>query len=332
MLNTIKKYLIKKNIKFIIANLRIYLLLLLCMNSVTFGDNGDGAADLGVDYAFIFLTTMSPDFTAANYIITNESDLDIDISIGRFPFHISLMKTKKSNLILEIALAYQKTKEVIPTLPTLGENIDAKWNTYGAGLGLEYEYYLSKHLLFTPSLRFGLAKMRNHARFNGELTNILKPLYNGKLFNWNTYASVSSIGLGVSYIWKLLDRFSTIKVNAYRTYVNSFNESNSAVVFNESANMIALKADLIFPTGIKIYGYRLDFILLHGTNNFFGENRNTLGYTTSYQAGTGIELPIKWKVPLNWKEKLFGYIRLSGQFLWAENMKGWLWSVGLNLK
>jgi len=48
------------------------------------------------------------------------------------------MKHIESRLQLEIALAYQRTKELIPTFPTPGENIDAEWDTYGAGLGLLY--------------------------------------------------------------------------------------------------------------------------------------------------------------------------------------------------
>jgi len=65
-------------------------------------------------------------------------------------------------------------------------------------------------------------------------------------------------------------------------------------------------------------------VLLLGTNTFFGENRNTLGYTTSYQAGIGSE------IPFSWDGKRRGYIRLSGQALWGENMRGWVLTLGYN--
>ena len=125
-----------------------------------------GSADLGVDYAFMSLMTLSPDFAAANYTIHNEGSSDVDISIGRLPYHIDLYNNGTSNLQLEISLAYQYTTETIPTFPAPGENIDAEWDTYGAGLGLIYEKNITKRLLFTPSLRIGIARMENKADYN----------------------------------------------------------------------------------------------------------------------------------------------------------------------
>jgi hypothetical protein len=86
--------------------------------------------------------------------------------------------------------------------------------------------------------------------------------------------------------------------------------------------MLAIKADMIFPTNGYIADNRLDLVLLLGTNTFFGENRDTLGYTTSYQVGIGSELP------LHWSNKERGHMRLSGEVLWADNMRGWLLTVG----
>ena len=88
--------------------------------------------------------------------------------------------------------------------------------------------------------------------------------------------------------------------------------------------MVALKADIIVPTPLNIFNYRIDFVFLPGVNYFFGENRNTLGYTTSYQVGIG------WELPLRFLQYDFGFARLSGNYFWAKNMKGWLFSLGLN--
>lgn len=86
--------------------------------------------------------------------------------------------------------------------------------------------------------------------------------------------------------------------------------------------MLAAKADMVFPTQQTMYGRRLDFVFLLGANDFFGENRNTLGYTTSYQAGLGAECPLK-----SGNEK-HGQLRLRGQWLWTINMEGWLLTLG----
>ena len=88
--------------------------------------------------------------------------------------------------------------------------------------------------------------------------------------------------------------------------------------------MLAIQADMIFPTDLFIGEKRLDSVLLLGSNTFFGENRRTLGYTTSYQLGIGSEFP------LSWDQTRRGHIRLSGQVLWANNMRGWLLTIGYN--
>ena len=289
-----------------------------------FANAADDAANLGTDYAFLFLMTLSPDFAAANYTISNEGGSDVDITIARLPFHFDLMATKTRKLQLEVALAYQQTREVIATFPAPGENIDSKWTTYGGGLGLIYEQELTEHLRFRPSLRAGVARMDNRATYNGVLTNSIKDQLEGTLLNWETNASVINLGLGLGYDWSLRDRTSSIKADAYHVYVDSFGESNAAVKFTERANMLALKADIIFPTNFAVAEKRLDLVLLLGTNSFFGENRRTLGYTTSYQLGVGSELP------LSWEDRQHGHIRLSGQVLWADIMRGWLITVGYN--
>jgi hypothetical protein len=300
----------------------VLILATLGLNGAALADNNDGAGDLGVDYAFLLLMTLSPDFAAANYTIENKDGSDVDIAIGRLPFHIDLTTQPRSRLQFEGSVAYQRTEEIIGTFPDPGEDIDARWNTYGAGAGLLYEYNLREHLKVTPSLRAGIARMKNTAVYNGVLTQQIKDLFEGTLLNWHSNASIVSVGIGLSYDWTLLDRDSSFKADVYHIFIDSFQESDTAVKFTEHANMLAVNADMIFPTEMRIYDHRLDLVLLLGANQFLGENRRTLGYTTSYQVGMGGELP------LNWGEKTYGHLRLSGQILWASNMKGWLLTIG----
>ena len=306
---------------------QLYILSLLsaaCLNNTAYGENIDDSGNAGANYAFLLITTISPFFAAANYTITNDDGSDVDISTARLPYHIDLMQNTESSLQLEIVVAYQQTEQIFQTFPEPGENIDLKWITYGAGLGLLYEYNISKQLRFTPSLRLGLATMENKTKFNGAQTNQVKDAIaiDRSQINWSTNASFLNLGIGLSYNWKILDRASSIKADVYHSFVDSFDESNEAIKFTEDASLLAVKADMIFPTKINIHDERLDFVLLLGANNFFGENRNTLGYTTSYQAGLGAEIPMRWG------QSKYGHLRLSGEVLWAENMNGWLLSLG----
>ena len=300
------------------------LLIVVSLSDKLHAEDNNGASDFGVDYAFLFLMTLSPDFAAANYTFKNPDSTEVDTNIYRLPYHFDLFKKPDSRLQLELAVAYQHTTEVVTEDILAGNRVDSQWNTYGIGTGLLYEYQLSESLRFTPSLRIGLAKMNNDATYSGPLADMIRDTYDGILFNWQTNAAILNLGLGLSYNWKLLDRQSSITANVYHVIVNSFNESNAAVSFSESANMLSVQADMIFPTELALSEERLDFVLLLGGNCFFGENKRTLGYTTSYQAGMGMEIPLRWD------KKEQGYLRVSGQVLWAENMDGWLLTIGYN--
>ncbi len=301
-----------------------YILLLICSVESAYGANSSGGKNYGIDYAFLLFMAMSPDFSAANYTFHNDDGTNVDTSIARMPYTVDIMRNTASRVQIQVALAYLRTNEFIQTFPSPGERIDSLWESYGSSLGFLYEYNISERFKFTPSAHFGLARLQNQASYSGVLTNLIKDQYEGTLFNWSTNASVSNIGLGFSYNWKWLDRTSSIKADAYHVLVDSFDESNSAVEFKEHANMMTVRADMIFPTRTYLYGERLDIVTLLGANNFFGENRRTLGYTSSYQAGVGAEIPLKLE------QSIKGHLRFSGQVLWAENMRGWLVSIGYN--
>jgi hypothetical protein len=279
---------------------------------------------LGADYAFLAMTTISPDFSAAHYTIENENSSDVTLRIGRFPYAFTLMDRPQKSLKFEVSLAYQLTEQSIQTFPAAGEYIDSEWVTYGGDLGLLYEKALTENLHFTPSLRIGLVKMENRARYFGSQSLLLKPALDGDLLNWTTNAIVYQLSLGFKYGWKILDRQSRVRANAYRIMVESFNESSPSLSFTEPANMLEFDADVIFPTHINIAGDHLDLVLLLGMNNFVGENRDTLGFTSAYSVGIGGELPLLFK------SKRYGHLRLSGSYLWADNMQGWMLTLGNN--
>lgn len=291
--------------------------------SPLFAANDDGAHDLGVDYAFLTLMTLSPDFAAANYTIDNGTGGDVSVSIGRFPYHVDLLKQDEQRWQLEIALAYQTTREQLDVESTT-DHIDAEWDTYGIGLGLLYERELSDSLLFTPSLRAGVARLSNDASYQGAFIQGFASQFDGITFNWQTQATLMSLGLGLRYHWTLLDRSSRVNANLYHTRVKSFDEGNPALAFSEGANMLALNMDIVEPTESSLLGERLDLVWLFGINQFLGDNRNTLGYTRSYQAGAGIEFP------LGTLDDQRYFVRLGGQWLWADNMSGWLLTLAIN--
>jgi hypothetical protein len=224
--------------------LTLYLIFSFCLCGSARGDN------LAADYAFMFLMTLSPDFAATNDTIENNDGPDVTIIISRLPNYFDLLTNTTQTLQLEAALAYQKTRQEIATFP--GENIDSKWKTYGGSLGLLFEQQLTGHLCFTPSLRVGVARMDNDATYNGVLTNQLKDLYEGSLVNWQTDANVVTLGVGLNYDWSRRDRISRVKADVYHAHIDTFDESNAAVPFSEQANILSLRADMVFPSNFTV--------------------------------------------------------------------------------
>ena len=281
----------------------------------------------GSDYAFLFLMTMSPYFTSANYTIEDDEGIDIDLSIGRFPFSLILFENKHSFLELEAEYAYQTTKASYPTFPDPTEYVNSEWVTHGFGLGLLYNFKISTDMLLRSNIRYALGNLQNDTRYHGSLTKqIADQLQESHLFNWKSNATILNIGLGWTYFFEMLEYTSNLRVDVNRAYIDSFNEDNEGVKFNEQANMAALRTDLLFPTGIKFWEENLNLVALLGMNYFFGENRKTLGYTASYQAAIVIPFPIKWG-----QEILFD-LKLGYQLLWAERMNGTCLIFGIGLK
>jgi hypothetical protein len=134
------------------------------------------------------------------------------------------------------------------------------------------------------------------------------------------------MGLGWTYFYEIFELTSNLRLDVNHVFVNSFDEDSRDVSFSERANMTALRTDLVIPTGLAVWGEDLNLILLLGTNHFFGENRNTLGYTTSYEAGLVFPVPVKWN-----KKRLFD-LKVGYKWLWAEKMNGvcWIFGIGLN--
>lgn len=277
----------------------------------------------GSDLAFTSMLVLSPDFAAANYTIESGEivgPVDVDIAVTRLPFLIDLKKTEKTQLQLEVALAYLRTKQVFPIPQLPGEQLTTRFITYGAGLGLLYKYALTDRLQFSPSLRLGITNITNSVTFSdgvppGEANEARAE------FELTSKASVLNLGLGLIYNWELGGRPSSIQADVFHTVVDSFGESGNAPKFTESANMLAIRADMIFPTEFAMNGGHLDYVLLVGSNHFFGDNRETLGYTTSYQAGIGAEIPLRWH------QEQYGYLRFSGEVIFGDGVDGWLLSA-----
>ena len=308
--------------------LRICALIAIFATQSAGAQESNSAEKLATDYAFLSLLTLTPDFSAADYKIDDAITPPVKISIARLSFTFGQMElNNKTSMEFELSLGYQKTEETVPIVDQPNEYVDSKWRSYGVSLGLLFGYRLGDHMMLEPEIRAGAVRLANTARYYGDFANsVIKPAYDGTIFDWNTKASVVSVGLGLIYDWQIVGRESSVQAHVYHLNMASFDESNEVLEFNTDANMASLKADAIIPTRATLFSGRLDAVLLGGSTVFLGENRRTLGFTALYEMGAGIEYPIKG-------DKFnFGHVRLSGLLMRGENVRGWKVSLDYNPK
>jgi hypothetical protein len=307
--------------------LRIGVLMVLLGMQLAAAQEYDSAENHATDYAFLSLLTLTPDFSAANYKIEDSPTPLVRIGILRLPFILAALDLNdKIAMKFEMSIGYQKTQETVPVDAVSNDYVDSKWEGHGASLGLLFDYKLSDNIILEPKIRAGVVRLANTASYHGETAEFYRPLLDGTFFNWNTKARVVSLGLGLIYDWQIVGRDSTVQTHVFHLNMDSFDESNDVLKFNTNANMATLKADIIIPTSATLFGRRLDAVALGGSTVFLGENRRTLGFTTLYELGAGIEYPIKG-------DKFnFGHVRLSGLLLRGEHVRGWLMSLDYNPK
>jgi len=158
------------------------------------------AEELATDYAFLSMLTLTPDFSAANYKIENDTAPPVKISILRMPFILGAMDLNdKTAVKFELALGYQESKETVPVDDWLSDYADSKWQGYGASLGMLLDYQMSEHVTMEPKIRVGTERLVNTASHHGEAAEFYGALLDGTYLNWNTKSTVVSLGLGMIY-------------------------------------------------------------------------------------------------------------------------------------
>jgi hypothetical protein len=261
--------------------------------------------------------SLASNFESARYTFAEGSESPVTSSITKLPLTWRAFSSDRSSTDIEVSLAYQKTKEQVPTQ---GSNVDFIWRTKSIGFGLLHSYQITNNLHLHPSLRLGTSKTGATPYYNGTDQGISSELQNG-IYNWETSALVTNIGLGLEYDTSLFQKHMSISSTVHQFFIDSYNESIEDVKYNERATILETNISLFLPFSDYGINWKGRFSLISDIDVFLSENRHTLGYTAAYAFGGGLNIDTSLDRDAN-------EIYLNAKTIWARNMSGWLMEVG----
>jgi len=282
----------------------------------------DGAA-LGVGYAQIIGLAATPEIATASYTI-NSHGIKQKVDVFRLPYQAKwLALTPDSDLYWRIAGGYLSMKDSLPATIPPGGSVDAKWTAYSAGAGLLARIRLGSGFTLEPAIDVGIARLENSATYNGGVA-ARQPLLDGLIFNWKTNASLVTPSIGIEYASTFGEAKATGRANVARSWIASFDASDVAQSFNETANVYSIRADYSRPAGLTVAARPLNWVAYGGYAGFFGPNRDALGFSTVAEIGAGLELPVSSDRPQSERA------RLAVGFLFGPEVRGW--TVGVSMQ
>ena len=189
--------------------------------------------------------------------------------------------------------------------------------------GLLAKIRLPNGFTLEPALDVGIARLENSASYDDNAAP-LKPLLNGLLFDWQTNAWLVTPGIALEWATTFGEARTTVRAHVARSWISSFDESDPAQSFNETANIYSIGADYARPTGITVADRALNWVVYGGYAGFFGANSNALGFTSVAEIGGGFEVPFAADRPNGDR------VRLAAGYLFGPDVKGW--TIGLSLQ
>ncbi len=282
----------------------------------------DGAR-LGAGYAQLIGLAATPDIAAASYTIDSDAD-EPTIDVFRLPYQARWTSLGEgSDLYWRVAGAYLRLRDDFATpLPLPGGSIDSRWTAYSASGGLLARIALGNGFSVEPALDVGVARLENDASYGGT-SSFLRPLLDGLLFNWRSTAWLVTPSIALGWSAGVGSGTASVRGHVARAWIGSFDESDPVQAFDETANVYSIRAHYTQPTGHRIAGRALSWVVSGGYAGFFGANRDALGFTSIAEIGAGVELPIDADRPGSDR------LRLAAGYLVGPDVRGW--TIGLSV-
>ena len=282
-------------------------------------------ARLGAGYAQIIGLAATPDIAAASYEIDSTANKPT-LDVFRLPYQSRwLALAQEADLYWRVAGGYLRLKDdfAVNLPPGDSGTIGSKWTAYSASGGLLAKIRLGGGFSLEPALDVGVARLENGASYGGSASS-LQPLLDGLLFNWQTNAWLVTPSIGLEWSAAIGDAKTTVRGHVARSWIDSFDESDSTQSFSEAASIYSFRADYAHPAGLSIADRPLNWVVYGGYAGFFGANSDALGFRSVAEIGGGFELPLYADQPRAER------VRLAAGYLFGPDVNGW--TIGLSIQ
>jgi hypothetical protein len=279
------------------------------------------AARLGSGYAQMLNLAATPDVSAARYDVDTRPATTINVV--RLPYETTVASLMPGvELLVRAAVGYMSYEGRFPVDiggPGTGA-VDAQWSAASLTGGLGLRVGLGSGWSFLPALDFSVARLENRASYVGS-AGPLAPLFDGRLFNWGTDATLVTPNAGLQWLDASAARVLSLRGHVAWSSVRSHGTSDPVLAFDESASAWSVRAERLAPTGIDVFGMPLDWAIVAGAAGFFGPNRDILGFSHVAELGAALEIPVSRRSP--------GRLRVGASALAGQDVSGWTVSLGM---
>ena len=270
--------------------------------------------DLGKSYAHILNFFTEPDISASTYSVDDAANTQIDL------YKLPLQRNfALNNQGLEIGLRGILSYATLEMDHAITEtaSVDSRWKSYSGTIGTALQAPLGKNFTFFSALDVGVSEFDNRGRYNGANSSIYGYIFDGIIYNWDTYAWLGSFSTGLDFSHQMDTAYTLdIKGRYTFTHVASFSESNDFQSFDGTAQTASIMANVEHPLGFSMREMPFFGVAHLGYTFFIGPNRDTLGFDSYGELGYSV------KVDITHLDSFIDHLRFGYQYSLGDNVTG----------
>jgi hypothetical protein len=283
------------------------------------------ASALSTAYAAVINFAVSPEIsTATFYPETDETVVDPRLKATRFPYRKVFGTDRDSwRPLLQAVAAYQEMDAGFQV--TADDFIDTRWRTYGLSFAAGVQRALGDGFDLLATANAGYGRLENVVAYEGPLQPELKQALDGAVFGWQLDALIYGAGIGASYSRNVGASNIELRTGLNHHRIESREASSSQVEFSSHVSTLDLDLKTVTPTAAKIGRYPVAAVGILGYTAFLGQERDSLGFSTFFEAGMAADIDLSSR---NWRLKK---LRVGVTAIFGADVSGWGLIIGPGL-
>ncbi len=280
-------------------------------------------SDIGAGYAQMLNFFVDPSISASRL----EADDGTEYDVFKVPLQVEFpLNEGRWQLLVRGTLSHATAENEFSLID--GETIDGTWEADSGQLGVGLLIPAGDRLSWFVAGQVGISRLENEADYNDGLAEeIVAPVADGILFNWDTNAHVSSLTGGLDYQQSLDGRYD-LDITARYTYshIASYSESRDLPSFSEDTGTFSAKADLEHPMAATLWDLPLFGVAHVGGTAFTGPSRKALGFSHFYEIGYSVGMDVAER------SRYFSAFSIGYQYITGSDVDGYSLLFGWRLK